>query len=92
VSLNSPIAEQLGIPIHIRHSLSASVSDFISNGQWNIPHQLSLMLRDLSSIVSNVSIPMEPTQDKLIWKHTDSGDLELKQAYIFKNPQFQELH
>jgi hypothetical protein len=37
-----PLVEQLGIPIHIRHLLSASVSDFISNGQWHIPTQLSL--------------------------------------------------
>jgi ribonuclease HI len=87
-----PIAEQLGIPMHIRRSLSASVSDFISNGQWNIPRQLSLMFRDLTSIVSNVAIPMEPSQDKLIWKHTDTGDLELKQAYCFNSPQFQEIH
>jgi hypothetical protein len=52
----------------------------------------SLMFSNLYSIVSNVSIPMEPSQDKLIWKHTDSGDLELKQAYIFKIQQVQELH
>jgi hypothetical protein len=32
-----PIAEQLDIPNHLRRSLSASVSDFISNGQWSIP-------------------------------------------------------
>jgi hypothetical protein len=32
------------------------------------------------------------TQDKFIWKHTDAGDLELKQAYDFKLPKVQELH
>jgi ribonuclease HI len=34
---------------------------------------------------------MDDSQDKLLWKHTDSGDLELKQAYSFKLQQFQDL-
>jgi hypothetical protein len=32
-----PLVEQLRIPIHIRHLLTSSLSDFISHGQWKIP-------------------------------------------------------
>ncbi|PNX75644.1 ribonuclease H [Trifolium pratense] len=35
---------------------------------------------------------MDQSQDKLLWKHTDSGDLELKEAYQFKMQQYQDLH
>jgi hypothetical protein len=35
---------------------------------------------------------MELENDTLLWKHTDSGDLNFKQAYMFKNTQVQELH
>jgi hypothetical protein len=50
------------------------------------------MFSNLASIISTVSIPMEITQDNLIWKHSDNGDLELKHAYDFKLAQVQELH
>jgi ribonuclease HI len=86
------LVEQLGIPAHLHHLLTSSVSDFIVNGRWNIPVQLSLMFPNLYSIISTVSIPLESSQDRFLWKHTDSGDLDLKQAYIFKNQQVQELH
>lgn len=87
-----PLVDQLHIPAQFRNLLSAKVSDFIVNGQWSIPTQLSSMFSSLSSIISTVSIPMESTQDTFIWKHTDNGDLELKQAYDFKLAQVQELH
>jgi hypothetical protein len=87
-----PLVEQLHIPVQFRHSLSSSVSDFIFNGHWNIPSQLSTMFSNLNSIVSKVLIPMEACNDNFLWKHSDSGDLELKQAYIFKSQHVQDLH
>jgi ribonuclease HI len=85
-----PLVEQLGIPDHAR--LVSQVSDFIVNGHWSIPPALSQMFPNLYSIISHVSIPLEVTQDTLIWKHTDNGDLELKQAYDFMLPRVQDLH
>ncbi|GAU31934.1 hypothetical protein TSUD_288680 [Trifolium subterraneum] len=35
---------------------------------------------------------MEPSRDSLLWKHTDSGDLQGKDAYLFKMQQFQDLN
>jgi hypothetical protein len=82
----TPLFEQLYIPIKISHSLSSSVSDYIFNGHWVMPTQLSLVYHNLSSIISQVTIP-----DKLLWKHTEPGDLQLKEAYHFKMQQFQDL-
>jgi hypothetical protein len=87
-----PLVDQFNIPPQIRPSLSSIVSDYILNGHWNLPPQLSLMFNNLDSIVNNVIIPFEPHPDKLLWKLTDSGDLELKQAYSFKLQQYQDLH
>jgi hypothetical protein len=39
-----PLVEQLGIPVHLRSSLTSLVSDYISNGEWSIPSHLSIML------------------------------------------------
>ncbi|GAU22700.1 hypothetical protein TSUD_138230 [Trifolium subterraneum] len=87
-----PLAEQLNIPFHIRQFLCSTVSDYLVNGLWSIPLHLSLAYPTLSSIVQQISIPLDPSHDKLLWKHTDSGDLQLKDAYLFKIQQFQDLH
>jgi hypothetical protein len=87
----SPLIDQLNLHVQLGHLLSSTVSDFILNGQWAIPPQLCLMFNNLSSIINKVTIPLEDSLDKLLWKHTDSGDLELKQAYSFKLQQFQDL-
>jgi hypothetical protein len=86
------LVDQLDIPEQIRPFLTAQVSDFLNNGVWFIPPALSTMFSNLSSIISKVSLPLETTHDKFIWKHTDNGELELKQAYEFILPQVQDLH
>ncbi|KAK2367005.1 hypothetical protein QL285_080327 [Trifolium repens] len=87
----TPLVDQFHIPHQIGHSLSSTVGDYIHNGRWNLPPQLTLMFNNLSSIVDKVTIPLENSQDKLLWKHSDSGDLELKQAYSFKLQHYQDL-
>jgi hypothetical protein len=54
-----PLVEQLHIPEHVRPYLSSLVSDFIFNGHWNIPSQITEKFPNLNSIVSKVMIPME---------------------------------
>jgi hypothetical protein len=85
------ISEQLNLPAHISQSLVSNVSDFIVDGLWVIPPQLSTLYPNLISIVSQVSIPSFPANDKILWKHTDDGELQLKEAYQFKLTQHQEL-
>jgi hypothetical protein len=87
-----PLSDQFNIPSHISNLLSSYVSDYIVNGHWNIPLQLSQSFTTLSNIVHQVSLPMQPTQDKLLWRHTDDGDLQLKEAYNFKLQHLQDMH
>ncbi|GAU51888.1 hypothetical protein TSUD_416730 [Trifolium subterraneum] len=60
----------------------------------HISHSLSsTAFPNLSSIItSQATIPMDPSRDSLLWKHTNSGDLQLKDAYLFKMQQFQDLN
>ncbi|GAU41182.1 hypothetical protein TSUD_89780 [Trifolium subterraneum] len=88
----SVLSEVFNIPSHISQSLTSSVSDYIFNGQWNLPPHLSQHYNTISYLVQQVIIPIEPSHDKLLWKQTDSGDLKLSDAYLFKVPQFQDLH
>jgi hypothetical protein len=50
--------DQFHITHQIGHSLSSTVSDYIHNGRWNLPPQLTLMFKNLSSIVHKVTIPL----------------------------------
>jgi hypothetical protein len=45
----------------------------------------------LLSIISQVTNPLVPFADQLLWKLTDDGDLCLKDAYLFKVQQVQDL-
>jgi hypothetical protein len=47
---------------------------------------------NISFIIHKVVIPLEPTLDQMLWIHTDSGNLQLRDAYFFKSQQFQDLH
>ncbi|GAU17935.1 hypothetical protein TSUD_330600 [Trifolium subterraneum] len=88
----TPLVDLFGIPSHIRPLLVSTVSDYLLNGQWNIPPQLAQAFPSLCNVVNQVTIPLDQSEDRLIWKHTDSGDLLLKDAYHFKLQHFQELH
>jgi ribonuclease HI len=88
----TPLSELFNIPPQVCQSLSSKVSDYILNGQWNIPFQLCQTFNNISNFVHQVTIPADSTQDKLLWKHSDSSDLLLKDAYNFKLQQVQDLH
>jgi hypothetical protein len=60
------LSSQFNIPAHISSLLSSRVSDYIVDGQWNIPIQLSQQFPLLRSIVYQVSIPIEHCPDKLL--------------------------
>ncbi|WJX14219.1 hypothetical protein P8452_04514 [Trifolium repens] len=85
------LSEHYNIPSHIKQRLTSTVSDYIANGHWAIPPQMELEFLNLSSLVNQAIIPLETCPDSLIWQHTDSGSLELKDAYNFKMPQLQDL-
>jgi hypothetical protein len=87
-----PLSEHFNIPHHISSVLTSKVSDYIHNGQWNIPIQFTQAFNNINNIIQQVIIPVEPSHDKLLWNHSDSCDLQFKEAYNFKMQQFQELH
>ncbi|KAK2388551.1 hypothetical protein QL285_062226 [Trifolium repens] len=87
----SPLTNQLNIPPQAWSHLSAKVCDFIHNGNWNIPPFLSNLFPSLSDILAKVTLPLEDSQDLLLWKHTDDGDLQLRDAYLFKSHAVQDL-
>jgi hypothetical protein len=86
-----PLSEVYNIPAHISKHISSTVNDYILNGQWNIPIQLSQKFSNLTSLVQQVTIPLESTPDLLLWKHSDSGELSLADAYSFNLPHLQDL-
>jgi hypothetical protein len=70
-----PLLDQLSIPDHICKSLTASVSDFIVEGNWVIHSQLSIAYPNLYSIISQITIHLVVAKDKLLRKLSDDGDL-----------------
>jgi hypothetical protein len=88
----TPLSNTFNIPDQIKQSLSSKVSDYIFNGQWNLPCQLTHQFSNLSFLVQQITIPNEPSNDKLLWKHTDTCELKFSDACRFKLQQFQDLH
>ncbi|CAJ2659028.1 unnamed protein product [Trifolium pratense] len=88
----SILSDFFNIPSHISQNLTSTVSDYIYNGEWYLPQQLPQHFNALSSLVHQVTIPIEPSKDKLLWKHTDTGDMQLADAYSFNLQQLQDLH
>ena len=87
-----PLCDILQIPPNIHQFLQSRVSDYIQNFQWNIPWQLQTLFPNLKNLVEQVTIPVVHKCDKLIWTNSASGDLSLKEAYLFKSQHIQKIH
>lgn len=66
--------------------------NYIQNFHWYIPAEVSQMLPNLRSFISQVLIPRQAKDDFLIWKHNLTGILTLKDAYEFKRQHFPKAH
>ncbi|CAJ2663194.1 unnamed protein product [Trifolium pratense] len=67
--------------------LNYPVSDFIFDHQWHIPMDIQTAFPQLLSYLQQFFIPFEDKEDFLIWNHTTSGELTMKDAYhFFSNP------
>ncbi|GAU29492.1 hypothetical protein TSUD_65280 [Trifolium subterraneum] len=82
----SALSSLFNFPHHVQPNLHSTVSDYIANQQLHIPWQLQQSFPSLISHVTKVTIPIEEKQDQLIWKHSKSGVLSLKDAYHFTSP------
>jgi hypothetical protein len=72
--------------------LSATVEDFIHDHQWHIPFDLEALFPNIRHFIDRFSIPLEHKPDVLVWNHTDTGNLSLKEAYSFKSHHSTDLH
>jgi ribonuclease HI len=65
--------------------------NYIQNFHWYIPAEVSQLLPNLTNVVSHVPIPRQAKEDFLVWNHTPSGILTLKDAYEFKKQHFPKI-
>jgi len=86
------IANHLNFPQHLQSNLTAMVSDFIDNFQWRFPRGFSLIFPSITQPVSQVSLLVEDWQDKLAWKHNNTGELSFKDSFLFKYGVGQNVH
>lgn len=88
----APLSITFNLPEHISQNLHASVQDFIFNGSWSIPLSMQSMFPGINLLVQHVTIPVEDSQDKIVWKNTTNGEITLKEAYMFKTQGGQNVH
>jgi hypothetical protein len=74
------------------YTSSLKVSDFIHNNKWRLTPELETNFPNLKQQLENITIPLECKADFLAWNDSDSGDLSLKQAYMFKDHPLPQLH
>jgi hypothetical protein len=88
-----PLSDFFNIPAHTRPLLTSKVSDYLVDGIWSLPLQLTQAYNNLNYIVNQAVIPLEPAQaqDQILWKPSATGDLSLKAAYLFKMHYSQDL-
>jgi hypothetical protein len=72
------------IPSQLHSQLTAIVSDFIVNTHWCIPFCVSLSFPEVKHLAEQVTIPLEASEDKLVWKNSNNGDLSFKETFEFK--------
>jgi len=79
-----PLHQVLNVTIDVMSNFSSSLSDYILNGHWHFPYNLIHLFPTLRSLAAQVTIPLQDKSDTLVWKHTSSGMLTLKDAYEYK--------
>jgi hypothetical protein len=88
---DTSLSDLYNIPVQTRILLTSTVSDYLVDGHWYLPSQLTQSFNNLSYIVNQATIPLVPDEDQMLWKLTDIGDLSLKEAYLFKMQHSQDL-
>lgn len=75
----------LHIPFSLHKSITASVKDFISEGQWHIPADFVQRYPEVTAEIGQIIIPKTMIDDQLVWKASNSSTLSEKEAYCFLN-------
>lgn len=84
--LDKPVVDILNIPSELHSNLKSKVSDFITDGSWQIPNSLMQKFPALCNEWQKIITPNEHVPDRRVWSSSDSGTLTLKDAKMFLNP------
>lgn len=66
--------------------LSSKAQHFRVNGHWNFSTEMIEDFPYITAAVNKYHILLVHKEDKLIWRHTPSGSLTLKDAYMHLSP------
>lgn len=88
--LPEPVLNILQVPSNMHGFFQSKICDFIKDAVWSLPPELSSAFPDLAALINKVTIPLAPDQDRLVWRHSDSGILSSKGAFLFLNPSLQQ--
>lgn len=86
-----PRSITLNLPQHVSQNLTATIANFIHEGQWNIPQVVQAAFPNMRFLVQQVALPIEYKHDKLIWKNSITGELTFKDAFMFKSQNGQNI-
>lgn len=67
------------------------LSHYIHDYHWNFPADVIQSFPTLRSLVSKAIIPTQAQDDSLIWNHSTSSSLSLKEAYLLKKRHFPKV-
>lgn len=96
-TINFWLDDWCGAPLSLNlhsHQISdfpRKLCNYIQHFRWCIPEDVARLLPNLGLTVSKVIIPQHHQEDMLIWKHTASRVLTLKDAFEFKKNHFPKL-
>ena len=79
----TPLVDLFNIPSQLHINLHSTVSQYIHSSQWFIPEDLQQNFPALMAHINQITIPIVQKEDRLIWKNNASGELTLKDAYLF---------
>lgn len=81
--LEKPVTDILNIPAELHGNLKTKVSHFLRNGSCQILNSLLQHFPVLCNDWLNITVPNDPVPDKRVWSYSSSGQLSLKDAYMF---------
>ena len=85
------LAHSLNLSYYQLQSLPKKLCNFVRSNQWNFPAAMFDTNPNLCSLVNQVTIPTVRRRDKLVWKHSNNGEITLKEAYCFKKSRAPKL-
>ncbi|XP_062020822.1 uncharacterized protein LOC133737235 [Rosa rugosa] len=87
--LNAPLIVKLQAP-NFPKRLMSKVENFITNQQWTLPNEFSILFPVLAAEILQIPLPIEPENDVLIWVPSSSGSFSFSDGYHLVRQSFSE--